>query len=264
MQGRVFVSMTFLKTLALVAGSHCLLSCGVFGPLAQVDVLIPTPPLHWIQAFPDLGFRLVFPDAAGRAQEVRVSDPGKPVRINCSKTGNTPILAYPCTARDTGEENGRAGILRPAGGMYPGSLDESSPRPTLVLDWRDGAVATVLSRLLSLGRDTSLVNAARLAKYFREAEDPWKLDLQRIEEELAAGKFTAYDIDPLPCRDVYLKARAGEWFMESPFSAATSLVEEGTLNLPGVSLGMHGLFSVDGRLTMINVRETETVVLPVR
>jgi hypothetical protein len=263
-RSRVFQCMTPFKTLALAAGTRCLLSCGAFGPQAQIDVLIPPPPSHWTQAFPDLAFRLVFPDAAGREQEVRVPDPAKPVTINCSKTGNTPILAYPFCARDEEGEMGRAGILRPAGGMYPGSLDESSPQPTLALDWRDGAVATVLCRLISLGRDTSLINAARLARYFREAGDPWKLDLQRIEEELARGEFTAYDIDVLPCRDVYVNAGAGEWFMESPFATVTTLTREGTLSLTGVSLGMHGLFSVEGHLTLINVSGTEIVVMPVR
>jgi hypothetical protein len=256
--------MTLFKTLALISCTHCLVSCGAFGPQAQIYVLIPVPPLTWTRAFPDLEFRLAFPDSAGREQVVKVADPGKPVAIDCSKTGNTPILAYPCSARDDKGEIGRAGMLRPAGGMYPGSLDESSPQPTLVLDWRDGPVATVLFELLLLGRNISLINAARLSQYFRDAEDPWHLDLQLIEGELATGKFTAYDLDALPCRDVYVKAGPGEWFMESPFSTVTSLTEQGTLSLPGVSLGMHGLFSVDGRLMMIDVGRTETVVMPVR
>jgi len=256
--------MMLFKILAPGAGSLCLLSCSVFGPLAHVDVLIPTPPAHWIRAFPDLQFRVVFPDSAGREQVVRVTDPGKPVAIDCPKTGNTPVLAYPVSAEDQQGEAGQKGMLRPAGGMYPGSLDESSPRPTLVLDWRDGAAATVLFRLLSMGRDTSLINAERLGRYFRDAEDPWNLDLNLIEEKLAAGKFTAYDIDELPCRDVDVNAGTGEWFLESPFSAVRSLTGKGTLSLAGVSLGMHGLFSVDGRLMMINVGRIETAVLPVR
>ena len=200
----------------------------------------------------------------GREQAVRVTDPGKPVAIDCPKNGNTPILAFPVYAGDPPGETGRAGMLRPAGGMYPGSLDQSSPRPTLVLDWRDGAAATVLFQLLSLGRDTSLVNAARLAGYFQEAEDPWNLDLKLIEDKLASGKFTAYDIDKLPCRDVDVNVGTGEWFTESPFSAVTSVTGNGILSLAGLSLGMHGLFSVDGRFLMMDVGRTETVVLPIR
>jgi hypothetical protein len=260
----VYVSVKPLKTLALIAGIHCLVSCGAFGPQAYVEALIPTPPAHWIRAFPDLEFLLVFPDATGCEQAVRVAEAGKPVTIGCSKAGNTAILAYPCSSWDGEGENGRAGILPPAGGLYPGSLDGSRPKPTLLLDWRDGAVATVLSRLRSLGRDTSLLNAARLSQYFREAEDPWKLDLQGIEEKLAGGSFSAYDIDLLPCRNIQVKAGAGEWFLESPYSSVTTLAEEGTLTLWGMSLGMHGLFSVDGHLMKINVGKSETVVRSVR
>jgi hypothetical protein len=256
--------MTLVKTLALMTAALCLLSCGPFGPLAHVDVLIPIPPPQWTRAFPDLQFCVTFPDSAGREQTVKVADPWNAVTIDCCKTGNTPILAYPCTAKDPSREGGRAGTLRPAGGMYPGSLDESGPRPTLLLDWRDGAAATVLFRLLSLGRDISLINASRLCQYFRDAEDPWNLDLTLIGEKLAAGNFTAYDIDTLPSRDVRVKAGAGEWFLESPFSAVTSLNGEGTLNLAGVSLGMHGLFSVNGLMMMIDVGRLETVVMPVR
>lgn len=249
---------------ALLAAIFCLLSCSAFGPAAHVDVLIPAPPPHWLQAFPDLEFRLVFADPAGHRQVVRVADPGKAVAIDCSKESNTAILAYPCRASDQEGEADRAGTLRPAGGTYPGSLDSSGPRPTLQLRWQDGAAATVLFRLLTLGRDTSLVNAARLLQYFRAAEDPWNLDLDQIEERLAAGKFTAYDIDELPRRDVRVKAGSGEWFTESPFSPVTSLTGEEDLSLPGLSLGMHGLYSMDGRLMMIDVGPAETAGLWIR
>ena len=106
--------------------------------------------------------------------------------------------------------------------------------------------------------------AAWLARYIREAEDPWNLDLRLIEEKLAAGKFTAYDIDALPCRNVDVNTGTGEWFMESPFAAVTSVTGAGTLSLAGVSLGMHGLFSTDGRFLIMDVHRTETAVLQIR
>jgi hypothetical protein len=257
------ISVKVFKILALIAGTHCLVFCGAFGPQAHVLVFIPAPPSHWAQAFPDLEFLLVFPDAAGREQSVRAVDPGKPVRIDCSKEGNTAVLAYPCTSMD-GEGEGHPGMLRPAGGLYPGSLDESRSEPTLLLDWKDGTVATVLSRLRSMGRDTSLLNAARLSRYFHEVEDPWKLDLDAIEEKLAEGSFSAYDIDPLSCRDIQIRAGAGEWFLESPFSPVTTAADDGILSILGVSLGMHRLFTVDGRLTNICVSASGTAVAPVR
>jgi hypothetical protein len=175
------------KILALIAGTHWMTSCGAFGPQAHVEVLIPAPPRHWTRAFPDLEFLLVFPDAAGCLQSIKVADAGKPAAIDCSKAGNTAVLAYPCISRNGEAENDDAGMLRPAGGLYPGSLDGSRSDPTLLLDWKDGAVATVLCRLRSIGRDTSLLNAARLSRYFQEVEDPWKLDLNGIGEKLARG-----------------------------------------------------------------------------
>ena len=256
--------MSISRISALFAAIFFLLSCSAFGPAAHVDVLIPAPPPHWTQAFPDLEFRLVFADPAGRTQVVRVANPGAAVAIDCSKEGNTPILAYPCRAGDREGELDKAGSLRPAGGIYPSSLDASGSRPALLLHWEDGAAATVLFRLLTLGRDTSLVNATRLLQYFRVEQDPWILDLELIEEKLAAGKFTAYDIDKLPRRDVRVQAGSGEWFTESPFSSVTSQAGEEALGLPGLSLGMHGLFSTDGRLMMIDVGANETATLWIR
>lgn len=217
-----------------------------------------------MQAFPDLEFLLVFPDAAGHEQTKRVTDAEKPVTIDCSKEGNSAILAYPCSSRDGGGGDGRPGILRPAGGLYPRSLDGSRSEPTLLLDWKDGAVATVLSRLRSIGRDTSLLNADRLSRYFQAVEDPWKLDLDGIAEKLAEGSFSAYDIDPLSCRDIQLWVGTGEWFLESPFSPVMTAADDGILSIWGVSLGLHRLFSVDGRLTNISVSASETAVAPVR
>jgi hypothetical protein len=115
-----------------------------------------------------------------------------------------------------------------------------------------------------MGRDTSLLNAARLSRYFHEVEDPWKLDLDGIEEKLAEGSFSAYDIDPLSCRDIQLRLGTGEWFLESPFSLVTTAADDGVLSIRGVSLGMHRLFAVDGRLMNISVNASETVVAPVR
>jgi hypothetical protein len=246
--------------LAMAAGGLCLASCGAFEPQARIKVLIPTPPDHWIRAFPDLEFVLVFPGVSGEEQEIKVADATRPTTITCSKAGNSSILAYPRSSRDGKSADARAGPLRPAGGLYPGSIDDTGAEPTLLLDWRDGAVATVLSRLHALGRDTSLVNASRLSQYFREAADPWNLDLEGIAEKLAKGDFSAYDIDLLPCRDINVKAGAGEWFMESPFSPVTALVQEGTLTLRTICLGMHTLFSIDGRLVKIDVGRKETFV----
>jgi hypothetical protein len=242
----------------------CMTSCSIFGPQAQIEVLLPSPPPHWILAFPDLAFTLVFPDGAGCEQAVTVLNTGKPVAIGCSKEANTAILAYPYSVAAGQTVNGYEGMLRPAGGLYPASLDCTRATPTLLLDWKDGAVVTVLNRLHARGFSTSLLNAGRLSRCFQETADPLSLDLPGIEEKLAQGGFSAYDMDPLPCRDIQVKVGAGDWFLESPLSSVASSAEDGALALNGISLGMHGLFSTAGHEMKINVRASETVVLPVR
>jgi hypothetical protein len=75
---------------------------------------------------------------------------------------------------------------------------------------------------------------------------------------------SAHDIDPLPCRDIQLRVGPGEWFLESPFSPVATVAEDGILSIWGISLGMHRLFSLDGRFLNISVGQSETDAAPVR
>jgi hypothetical protein len=225
-----------------------------------MNVVIPAPPEHWARAFPDLWFLVVFPDSQGRNREVEAADWRVPVSVSCSKAGNTPVLAFPCTVRDTGLPDGARGILRPAGGIFPDCHGDSSAGSTLKLTWEDGAAAYVVGRLISIGRDTSLFNAARLADFLRRAADPWKLDLDGIAQKIAQGDFNAYDIDPLPGRDVTLEPGPGEWFLESPFCPVMTVQANGTLSLLCLAQGMHGLYSTHGPVYRIDVSPAGTVV----
>jgi hypothetical protein len=245
---------------ALAAACVLPAACFAFGPEASVSVVIPAPPEHWIRAFPDLGFLVVFLDAQGRDREVEAADWRTPVSVSCSKAGNTPVLAFPRTSRDAGLLNGARGILRPAGGLYPVSPGASSAEATLELTWEDGAVAYVVSRLISIGRDASLFNAARLADFLRRSADPWKLDLDGIAQKVAQGSFNVYDIDALPGRDVTVKPGVGQWFLESPFCLVMTAQADGTLTLVNLAQGMHGLFSVNGHRDRIDVSPGGAVV----
>jgi hypothetical protein len=233
------------------AAAVMLLGSCALGPDARVIVELPPLPEHWARAFPELSFLIVYPDAAGMERRALTESGARSAVIWCSKAGNTPVLAFPQTARDSGTGDGRRGLLRPAGALYPMSLDDGEQR--LNLCWEDGPVASIIARLRSLGRDASLVGAARLAKYLRQEPDPWELDLDGMAEKLARGSFSAYDIDPLPGRAVMVTTGPGEWFFESPF-AALLLIEAGTaLHVPRLSQGMHYLFSVNGALLKICV-----------
>ncbi len=242
----------------LVALSVFLLlgACGRFAGQADLHVVIPDPPGTWVRAFPDLSFRLAFPDGSGRWQSRSVEDRGLTAGISCSKAGNTPVLAYPVSGRS-------AGLLRPAGGLYPADLrDQGRDGERLELSWQRGCLALVFAGLAERGIDTSLVNSARLASFMARHPDPWVLDLDRIVEKLILDDFSAYDIDILPSRDVTLLPGAGEWFLESPFAPVLGVSDGETLVLPGLTVGMHGLFSVQGERIRIWVGEAETVIWP--
>ena len=241
--------------LTLVSAGLCLVlvSCAWFGAEAHVGVTVPEPPEHWASAFADLGFIVVFTDCEARLQSVTLANPIRCAEIACSKAGNSAVLAYPVTARDTG-------LLRPAGGLYPLDVVEGAGHSRLALSWERGPVALLMRRLSDRGFDTSLVNAGRLVSYISAHPDPWALDLDGIAEKLIAGCFSVYDIDLLPARDVSLAPGAGEWFLESPCAPAVKTADAENLLLPRLSFGMHALFSVQGGRILISVLEKETVV----
>lgn len=114
----------------------------------------------------------------------------------------------------------------------------------------------------SKGATRSLVNSARLSDYLGRYPDPWALDLGAIVEKLINGNFSAYDIDPLPARDVDLSPGAGEWFLESPFASSCRILERQSLSFHPLSAGMHALFSTQGGRIRIWVGSGETVVGP--
>jgi hypothetical protein len=221
---------------------------------------MPEPPLHWQCAFPGLGFTLEYRDARGRVQEVVGEDWSERVEVICSKEQNSPILAYPWAGEDS--PAGARAVLPPAGGFFPLSLGVAGGKEVLCLSWEDGCAALVVSRVKELGRDVGLFNVPRMVERMRLAGDPWGWDSVAMAERIAAGDFTAFDIDPLPSRDVELAVAEGGWFLESPFATVRGVDSGGTLVLPAVPLGPHTLFSLKGARIGIYVGEKETIVGP--
>ena len=237
-----------------------LLSCELLSPGARVIVRLPPPPPHWQRAFPGLGFLLEFRDASGRIQQLVGEDWTGGAEIFCSKEQNSPVLAYPWIVE--GSPAGSNRVLPPAGGFFPLSLEDAGGQEALCLSWEDGCAALVVSRVKALGRDIGLFNVSRLVELMRLADDPWSWDAVGMAESIAAGEFTAFDIDPLPSREVELAVCEGEWFIESPCATARCVDSGGTLVLPAVPLGAHTLFSMDGSATSLYVGQRETIVGP--
>jgi hypothetical protein len=234
-----------LGTCMLAALSLSTTACRELAMEREVKVLLPAPPVTWQIAFPGLGFRVVTRDARGGVRETDAVDWRGPLNVPCARDVNTPVLAYPLETGKPGSPVSSPGALRPAGGFYPSSLRSVEGADTLELTWEDGAAALVISRVAGLGRDVSLFNVTRLRRFFREEKDPWGLDLDRIAQKISQGDFTAWDIRRLPSRDAEAEPGPGTWFLESPFSASFPAVH-GAITLSGVSLGAHGLFSLDG------------------
>ena len=241
-----------MRTLAFLAGVTVVFaaSCAAVMPETDVTVVLPVVPAHWALAFPDLGYQLVYCNAIGVA--LTMDAPGKgSVVIAGGLRGGSAILAYPRARADSSH------LLRPAGALFYSGREKGSP---LQLTWEDGPLALVISLLASLGRDSSLFNHERLAHYFAQVPDPWELDLGAIAQKIADGRFTAYDIDRLPSRDVELVTGSGEWFFESPF--AEVLDQGGAVTARSLSLGMHGLYCAEGGARVLYVGEQETVMAP--
>ena len=203
-------------------------------------------------------FLVVYQDPTGRPMGVPAD---RELTVECSKAGNSPLLAYP--AGVPGEETGGLppGLLRPAGALYPLDLDTGSPEPTIHLTWQEGPLAVLVSRLAAIGMDIPLLNTVRLKERFELQEDPWNLDVDSMATELASGKFTAYDVDCLPLREVSLASSPGRWFRESPLSAPVDASESGELTLTQISSGSHNLFSTGGTWIRLYVWEKEVTVV---
>jgi len=226
-----------------------------------VLVQMPEPPPHWQRAFGGLSVRVRYLDAQGCLQEATGEDWSEPVQIVCSKEQNAPVLAYPLAR--VGLPQGTAIALPPAGGFFPLSLGTGDSSGVLSLAWEDGCAALAVWCVRSLDRDTSLFNAARLAREMRESEDPWGWDAISIAERIAGGDFSSYDIVRLPCRDLAVAPGGGEWFLESPFASVREANDGESILLAGVPSGQHTLFSTAGSRVGIFVSETLVVIGPV-
>lgn len=231
----VVVSVSWLLRVPLLLHLLQLSACAFYSPGVSLTVHLPENPVHWQQAFPDLGFRILYPTNDSRGFASRRVDSRDCVSLPCPKVLYLPVLAYPNLP-------GHSLELPPAGGVYP--LDCDTVAESISLSWQRGAVAEILHRLWEQGVDCSSVNVPRLAEEIaaRCQGDPWALDLERICGRLAAEEFRLTDIRLAPSRDLLLEPGQGNWFLESPFRLQISAETGGSLLLKRVPLGAHTLF----------------------
>lgn len=250
----VVVSVSWLLRVPVLLHLLLLCACAFYSPGVSLTVHLPENPVHWQQAFPDLGFRILYPTNHSGGFASRRVDSRDRVSIPCPKVLFLPVLAYPNLP-------GHSIELPPAGGVYP--LDCDTVGESIWLSWQRGAVAEILHRLWEQGVDCSSVNVPRLAGEIaaRCQGDPWTLDLQRICAGLAVEEFRLTDIRLTPSRDLLLEPGPGNWFLESPFRLQVSADADGSLLLERVPLGAHTLFgNPPAARFLLYVRE-ETILM---
>ena len=235
----------WLLALAIPAG------CSWYSASVEVRARLPEAPEHWRQAFPELSFELVSPDAELPQSAALLGGLGS---VRLPKRVNWPVLAYPWA---------RSVRLSPAGALYP--LDLAADGESLELSWEHGPAAEVLQALVREDFDVSLVNGERLLAemHARSGGDPYCLDLTHLAARLPSGEFRVTDIRPLPAREVSLEVPPGTWFLGSPFRLTQELDARQALVLSSVPIGRHRLFAVElpGGFDLF-VSEREVFLLP--
>lgn len=213
----------------------CSLPLPPWGARPQLEVVLPPSPDAW-KPFGKLSYLLVLPPeaAGGEARTLQWDAGGPPPRLSLAKRCNLPLLAYPLLA-------GRSDLLKPAGALYPISLDE---RGRLRFSFRDGFLAGLLFPLSGETDLLASINASRLGEeiWERSQGDPWIIDRERILKTLAYGTMRSDRITPLPAYDLTIRPVTGGWISADPFRAPVE-AEDGAaaLALGSLPLGVHHL-----------------------
>lgn len=209
--------------------------CSFYCSSVDLAVHLPQPPDHWQAAFPEINFRIIYPNPESCGFREQLVDGSENLILEIPKDSNIPILGYPILPGETA-------ALPPAGAVYP--MDCAPANTHIRLTWEEGVLAEILYRLDRGGMDCAAINVIRLRQQIHERcpGDPWSLDLDRICLELASGKFHLTDIRPATSRDLLIAPGPGQWFLESPFHRPVAAGADGSLHLEAVTLGGHYLF----------------------
>lgn len=232
-----------LARAAVAAALGCLTGCSFpvpqWGSSSELEFVLPSTPAAW-SGFGALDYSIVLPPRAGggASPAARVAAGVENVQLTLEKGINLPVLAYPIL-------DGRTDLLKPAGAIYPSSLDD---RGRLVLSYRDGFLAELLYPLSASEELISSLNVERLREeiWTRSQGDPWLLDREEILIALAYGNMRSDKISLLPSFDLSISAPVALWVAGDPFRApCTAAAEHPELELAGVAAGVHHFFRVE-------------------
>lgn len=186
----------------------------------ELILILPEVPASWA-ALPGPDFELRWRGPAGE-QRSALATPGSRLAVEVERGRPQALLASPRSA-------GRP--LRPAGGLYPEALRQSSSAlalsgreeapDELSLDWEGGYAASVAAALLGSGLDPWAYDLRALAsEAARRSLDPWLLPPLEVARLLVEGEFRITRF-ATPKRYAISLPRPGPWSPESPFEAAS-------------------------------------------
>ena len=162
--------------------------------------------------------------------------------------GTAPALADPASGR----------WLRPAGAVVPIGDARSG---ALEVTWERGLLASLLLDLWRGGTNPWLLNLERLDREIaaRAAGDPWSLNRVAILAALDANAMSPAAIRPLPERSVGLQLPAGRWVWWDPF--APPLLSDGRAMLEvAAAVGFHLVLRDDGQALALQVDDHGAVL----
>jgi hypothetical protein len=238
--------------LSVLCSAWAAAGCALLLPAPPHEVRLPALPQPWRERFAGGGLRcrLVTVSASGAVSERRVRGWPAAAAVDLGRDSPVALLAFP-------EHRGLR--LRPAGGVFSGG-------DRVALGWHGGPLASVLARLAAAGFDLAAFNVERLetevSSALASAADPWLLDTERLEVEIASGGFRVTDIRFVETTVQALALPAGTWLPESV--GAPAIVSDGTATI-ALHAGLNRFFHATSPLradAWVTERETLNLLVP--
>lgn len=211
-----------LRIGALILAGALLCGCSFpkppFGRNIELAIRLPPPPAAW-EPLGRLSYRLVAFGPDWEAESELLEQGTRQAFLSIEKGGPIPVLAYPVIG-------GRADLLRPAGGVFPLTLD---PHGILELSYPNGPLAALLVPVIQNEALARSVNIPRLRAeiWERSGGNPWLIDREAILETLLYGVMRSDRIRNLPEFVLETSLSPGSWVSDNPF--------EGTVEIGGAA-----------------------------
>jgi hypothetical protein len=191
--------------------SLCLLESSCEFLSGELPVRVQAPPMpSCLEAYAqEEGLELALIRSGGGEEVMRIPWGGE-VLVFLPGRERTALLARPLAL-------GTPGFFLPAGSLYP----DSDRGGLVILDFKEGASALIAAGLLARGALPEAFCYRRLRdELAARAEDPWKLDLERLSRAIAQGRMSLLEIAPRPSRSIGLILPAGTWKDDDPLAPA--------------------------------------------